>query len=416
MMLQIPRFLVLRQSQPRSRGPSASELLPRILFVAVALAASSLAANAADDGGPATAALPIDLLERAAHLQKAGQRVDELEQNAWRALSTDGDIELAVETISEAADLARAKFGDEHWLTVLKKSVASGMKSLGELTPLRRDLLFEASKGQSRAAYHASQGNRERALALNRQAQDKREQALGGDHIISVYCLLGLISNECAMEDFREGKRHAADAVRVLKSAWGEKNPGMAHALFYQAMAEAGLREFEPAEKHFRESLAILEPVAVEGCSEFYVMMHADVQLQLARLLNDLQRFADAELFARRGTEILAYAPRMTYGKYLDGQVDVARSVSGQGKMAEADIIFTCLLRSVPPNPAPETTARILTHYADHLRRAHRDADAEQLDAKISKLPVRNPSLKSSGDNGSGATPAADVPAATRKN
>ena len=46
--------------------------------------------------------------------------------------------------------------------------------------------------------------------------------------------------------------------------------------LYYEALAERGLHELEPAEQHFREAIEILEPVAREGISEFFLMMYSD--------------------------------------------------------------------------------------------------------------------------------------------
>jgi hypothetical protein len=155
-------------------------------------------------------------------------------------------------------------------------------------------------------------------------------------------------------------------------------------------MAEAGLHELEAAERDVHTAIEILEPVAREGFNDFYLAMYSDAQLYLARFLNDQERYTDAEPFARRAADILAFAPRQAYGKFLESQLDVARSVSGQGKIAEAEMIFTCLFKSLPSNTPPDVLARILARYAEHLRRDHRDVDAEELELRVRKLSAKN--------------------------
>ena len=160
--------------------------------------------------------------------------------------------------------------------------------------------------------------------------------------------------------------------------------------LYYLARAEAGLGEIEPAERHLREAIEILETVAREGFSDHYLLMYAQSQVHLARLLNERGRYGEAGTYARGGSEILAFALPHEWGKYVEGQLELARSVSGQGKTGEAEILFTCLLRPMKPESPPEMIAKILIRYAEHLRRNHRDADAEQMDERARKLSHGN--------------------------
>lgn len=394
-MLQTSHCVDSQQRTRGSRKPSVASLMLAFSLVGITLSIPRTAARAADSpNAAANGGSPSnDFLERTMRKNRAAQRVEELDQEAWRAISKDGEFELAAATMSQAAELARSEFGGQHWLTILKESLAAGLKSLEKLPQDRRQLFVNALKGESVAAFQFSQGNRERALAQLRQAQDKRSQALGADHILSVYGLLGLSSTERGMQEYGEAKHHAGDAVRVLKTIWGEKNPGWAHALYFLAMAEAGLRELDAAERDVRTAIEILEPVAREGFNDFYLVIYSDALLYLARFLNEQERYGDAEPFARRGADILAFAPRQAYAKFLESQLDVAHSVSGQGKIAEAEIIFTCLFKSLPSNSPPEVIARFLSRYAEHLRRDHRDVDAEELELRVRKLSAksRNP-------------------------
>lgn len=407
------------ESQATARGwrrPCSPICSVGLALVVLALTSGELMAGAADVADTANGAAPsADFLERTNRRQAAAQRIDELEQETWKFVVPDGDFASATASMSRAADLARSEFGAEHWLTKLKESLATGLKSLAKLPEAQRQLFIEAAKSQSLSGYLWSNGKRDGALAQIRQSRNQRDQAVGSEHILSAYFLLGLAYNECQMGDFRSGQRDAEAAVGVVKAAWGEKNPGYAHALFYQAIAEAGLRDHDQAEQHFREALAILEPVAREGISNHFLQMYASVQLQLARLLNAQERFADAEPFARRGSEILGFAPRQSYTNYLEGQLDLARSLSGQGKDAEAEILFTCLIRSVQPNPPPHVMAHILALYAEHLRRVNRESDAEQLETLIRKISATSAGPKSIDERASEAVPLADIPKGAKR-
>jgi hypothetical protein len=131
-------------------------------------------------------------------------------------------------------------------------------------------------------------------------------------------------------------------------------------------------------------------------------------------LLNNQRRFVDVEPFARRGCEILAFSPQDAYRRFVEGQLDVVRSACGQGKNAEAEMIFTCLLKSLRSNPPPDLTAKTLACYAEHLRRNHRDAEVDQLEECLRHMsaPNRNANL----DYGRKAAPVAEKQPDTRKN
>jgi hypothetical protein len=332
----------------------------------------------------------VDLLDRATRLQAAANRIEELDQTGWKSISSEGDLDAAVAAMSEAADLARTAFGEEHWLTKLRDTLAAGVKSLAGLSPVKKQQAIEAIESQSRWNLAWPDGNRERCLSKLRQAQEKIDQVLGPDHLLSTYSLLGLANHECELGEFRSAQVHASRAVTVLKPTWGDQNPGFAHSLYALAMTEVGLKELESAELHFREAARILESVAREGISGPYLHMYAGTQLFLARMLNDQERFADAESFARRGTEIHGFSPRQTYTNYLEGQLDLARSLSGQGKIEEAEILFSCLVKVVIPNAPPHVLANILGRYTEHLRRNHRDAEADQIESRLRKLSARS--------------------------
>lgn len=331
-----------------------------------------------------------DVLERSGRRHAAADRVEELDQQAWKAISKDGDIDQAILSMAEAAELAATEFGKEHWLCISKTSLAAGMKSLKDLPPDSRQVIIDAARSQAAATFQWSQGHREKALGQMRLVHEKRQRILGKEHILTAHSLLGLGYHECGFAQYRDAEEHLLKVVDLLRSAWGGQSPGCATALFYLAAAEVGLKDFEPAEQHLRQAIEILQPVAGDGSFDFFLMMHADAQVHLARLLNDLDRFDESEPFARRGAAVMAFFPSAAYGKYLESQIETARSLSGQGKPIEAEILFKCLIKSVPPHSPPEGGAMILRRYAEHFRRLHRDADAEGLEKRIKALLAQN--------------------------
>jgi hypothetical protein len=76
-------------------------------------------------------------------------------------------------------------------------------------------------------------------------------------------------------------------------------------------------------------------------------------------------------------------------------------------------MIFTCLFKSLNSNPPPDLAGKILACNAEHLRRNHRDAEADQLEERLRKMsaPGRNLNL----DYGGGAAPQADKQPDTQK-
>ena len=119
-----------------------------VLFLGLAVTASALlalpriAVHAADDANASTGARPsVDIIDRLSRKHAAAQRVEELDQESWKAISKEGDFAHAVMSMSHAAELARSEFGGDHWLAVVKESLATGLKSLEDLPPARRQLL-----------------------------------------------------------------------------------------------------------------------------------------------------------------------------------------------------------------------------------------------------------------------------------
>lgn len=367
----------------------------QIACVLLSIAAGPALARGAEDTGNAAAA-SADLVDQAMRLGAAGNRVEELDRDAWKAIANGGDFEGAATLMSQAADLARTEFGERHWFTTLKQTLAAGLQSVAGLAQEKRDLFVEAVKGQSRSTFLRSKGEGERATLELQKSHDKCVRALGADHILSIYFSLGLIDCELRLHDYPSAKAHAEAAVRALKKAWGEKNPGYAHAIYFQGLAEYGLRDMEPARRHFREALEILEPVVRDGANDFYIGMYAGAQLNQARLLNDLEEFAAAEPVARRASALLALQNQ--YSQFMLSQLEVARSASGQGHASEAETILNFLVRASRSDAPREWSVALLSRYAEHLRRVHRDADAERLESRIREMPLQASNLKAGGD------------------
>jgi tetratricopeptide (TPR) repeat protein len=320
---------------------------------------------------------PFD--ERASRLRTTVARVEELEAQAWRQT----DFDRAASLMGQAADLARSAVGEKHWLTRHRRESAKGLKSVAGLSSTRRQLYADSLKNSSAAQALLSRGDRDRGLSQLRQAHQQRVSALGREHVLLLYGLYNLTLTECEIGDFRAGKEHAEQAVAVAIKAWDEENPWIAQGAYHLATAEYGLKEFEAAEEHLAETIHSLKPVAREGIADFYTTMYAHAEQQMARLLNDQERHAEALPHAQSALEVLSLRLREEYKAVIEAQIEIARSKSGQGDTAAAEIVFKSLMNAVDDTWPPATTARVLTAYAEHLRSLEMDSEAERVETRV---------------------------------
>ena len=272
--------------------------------------------------------------------------------------------------MQQAADLAKANFGERHWLTRLKQSLADGLKSVANLPMAQQELFLDSLNSQATGSRFTSQGKRDLALKGLRRAHAKLVAAIGPDHILTVYSLFGISADENLLGAPEFGKQHALMIVPVAAAQWGKDNPAYAHALRNLAWAECQLREFDSAERHLQQAIAILEPVVTEGLSDFYIQTYALAHSNLARVYNEQGRYAEAERPARLGAELLALHPNPHYFEIVAGLLEVARSESGQGRYAQAEIKFTAVRRIQLGLRHPWLTERFTTLFNEHRDRA----------------------------------------------
>lgn len=363
-------------------------LLPTVSFLVIA--ASSLMA-VAEDSQP-RASEPFD--ERRTEIRAAVKMVSDIDARAFRQV----DFGRAAEIMGEAAELARSTLGETHWLTRLKQSLVDGFTSLSKLPDDRQRLYADSFNPQPSVLQLMRQGDHAAGIAQLQRAHEQRVSAVGAGHTMLLYGLLALSSTEAEAGELQSARLHASEAVAIAERIWGQDNPGTAHAIRLQGTAECGLGEFEVAEKHLKRAIAIYEPVVAEGLASIYSQQYARAEMRLAQLLNDQKRFAEAEPHAHRATEVLTFHLKEEAGSFVQSQIEIARSLSGQEQFAGAEIIFKGLLNNIETNWPPSLTAAVLSPYAAHLRRLGNAKDAErveirvqQLQAPRAKLPARSP-------------------------
>lgn len=296
-------------------------------------------------------------------------QISEMDAEAF-APPFDDNFEARATLMQNAANLSKETFGERHWHTVLKQSLADGLKSVAGLPSAKQELLREGLTAKLTAASLAAQGKRDLALRGMRRANERLVAAIGADHILTNYSLFGIVYDEARLEASEIAKEHAQIVVGFAARQWGKDHPAYGHALRNLAWAESQLREFESAEKHLQQAIAILEPVATEGLSDFYIQVYAIAHSNIARVYNEQGRYAEGEMPARQGVELLALHPNPHYVDIVAGLLEVARSESGQGRYAKAEITFTAVRRIQLSLRHPWLTEHFTTLFNEHRDRA----------------------------------------------
>jgi len=263
---------------------------------------------------------------------------------------------------------------------------AAAFAAIAKLPPEKRQLYVDAFKTREGALALLSRGDRNRGNAQLQKAQEQLVSALGPGNILLVYNLFNLTLVEASIGEFTTGKVHAEELLAIVERGWGKTNPATAHALFHLAKHEYGLKDFPAAEVHLVRAIAILEPFIRGRATDFHTTMYCQLEHFMARLLNDTKRFAEAEPHAHQAAEIAAFDSQKQFLLFLESQIEMARSRSGQDKKALAEITFKCLLNEIEENWPAQLRIKILVPYAEHLRGSDQQAEAERVEARIKEL------------------------------
>ncbi|MEM9597608.1 MAG: serine/threonine-protein kinase, partial [Acidobacteriota bacterium] len=255
-----------------------------------------------------------------------------------------GDNPGAEDFFRRAMDIRRARLGPEDPQTIQSlNDVAVLLERQGKLEeaePLLRQVLERQRKllGSDHDAVARTlnnlgvllqnQGDLPAAEDAFRKAMDIKVQKLGGDHP-----RVALAHNNLALLLADQGKFDDAIAslqtsLRIARKVFGEEHPNVAKAIGNLGGFYLRQGDLAQAEATFRESLAMRERLLGGG--------HPSVArdtVRLAQVLNQMERFPEAETYARRTLEILP----------PDGgsQVEMARDALGvslleQGRVDEA--------------------------------------------------------------------------------
>lgn len=355
---------------------------------------------------PATGAEDLDLYERFAKRQEALAQISELDRKSWTELET-GEIEAAAATKRRVVELSRSLLGARSWQTDEYAAEAAECDLLPALPRESQMLVCQARKADVDGQRAGGRGDAARAVVHLREAEAKYGGVLGKESILGSGCLVRLSQYELSTGDFRSARDHVAVAAAAMRKVLGEKHPHFGARLYQQAVAEFFLGEHQASEEHLRQAAAVIEPLVHDDFS--VVGLNAQIQCKLSHLLNDLERYAEAEPPARQASEAFASMILQASPSFVECQVELARSYAGQGKNGEAEAVFTRLLNFVQPHrkpPAPpELTARVLAGYSQFLRSVHRIGDAAKLEARVRQLKAQPPAAA--------ALPARDAPAAS---
>jgi tetratricopeptide (TPR) repeat protein len=188
------------------------------------------------------------------------------------------------------------------------------------------------------------------------------------------------------MGEFQSAGEHVSEVVDNYRKQFGDADPALAHALGVQALVQFKLNQREVAERQFRQALDIIEPVVRDNYDFDTLEIYAHATVMLAVILNDRHDYLDAEPLARRASDVYVAGLPGWATPFVESQLQVARSLSGQGKRGDAELVFASLLKMMRPEPPPPLVASVLAGYARHLRSVHRDADAELLEARAKQL------------------------------
>lgn len=350
-----------------------------LCLTALLLLASTRAVQG--QAGGADSKEPFD--EHAASRKKEVKHWEEVAHAPWE---DPADYEKAARGTEESAQLIEARHGKGSQQARPIRATADAFAELLRSPVEKRQLYVQAYKLRDAGYAVLARGDRVRGIRQMQQAQEQLEKVLGAGNLLLIYNLFNLTLVEAAVGEYEKGKAHSEELVFIVEREWGRGNGPLAHAIYHLAKNEYGLRDFDAAERHLNEAISLFEFMGKDRTTDWYTQMWVGVEILMARMLNEQSRFADAEPHAQRASGIATFFLREQYGNFLDAQIELARSQSGQGKDAAAEVTFRLLLSAIEKEWPPQIVIKILAPYAEHLRNDNRPGEAERVDARIKVL------------------------------
>ncbi len=272
-----------------------------------------------------------------------------------------GDVVEAERTSRAALEMIQRTLGGEHPLVAAHLTDLGGLLSesgrADEAIPLHREALAILQKSpisderkisvtMSALAYALSNANQfEEAESLAQDAAARMRRAVGDRHPDLAYSLrtLGMVLMRSGR--LEEAELVVREGVEIANSVLGPRSPRAVNGLW----TLAGVLE---RERRFDEAIAMLirardiyreaNPTGVAWCSN-----------DLARILVQLRRPAEAEPYAREALELNLRARGAGSPAALWGAVVLARTLQDQGKLPEAEPVLREAITAARPSLPP---------------------------------------------------------------
>ncbi len=215
--------------------------------------------------------------------------------------------------------------------------------------------------------FETDAGDRERAVALLREALAEQRAADGGrDSRASAILLHDLGHAHYLLSRYDEAEPLYRRAREILERDPGERDTELALCTGSLAQTLHALGKFEEAERLFRRTVSLLQPVFGADHPEVALMRH-----NLAAVLHDLRRLDEAEALYRESLAVSERVQGEGHPAVADTLVNLARLLREKGDLAAAEAM---LRRSLAIDvrlrgEADETVAYDLKELA-HLERA----------------------------------------------
>jgi tetratricopeptide (TPR) repeat protein len=300
-----------------------------------------------------------------------------------------GDFKGALDARQKQLQITQKFYGADDWTSRVVNAWIVAFTRVLELSPADRQQIITA-----RAAFtHARRSRDARRFNYSLEQISKAvaiyERLLGSDSAVTMEASQDLAEAYYYVGDYRKAKSRLVDDLPRVAKQGGKRFRDYAITLFWLALSERGLGEFEDAEKHTIEALDVYRYLEGQGPNAQVMQSFPNFLLLLAQVQNDLSKAVAAEAAVRECIERLNSSAPINAGMFGRLQTELARSLSLQGKYREADEIFAKQRRffeNLSIELPPAYLAPIIFEYALHLRRVNRTAEAEEQEALAKQL------------------------------
>lgn len=362
--------------------------------------------NATSPDKAATAALIrearlLNPLERIFQGDEGQRRAAQKASQAPDCMVT-GDFIGAAQCYREAERLSAESLGAEHHLTRALRSAAVEAEKCSQLPEKSRHEIVQAVQLGRKGSTLYSEGETVAAMDCFREAIPIFRSLLGTETplLIHLQAELGLL--QTVAWELDASRETLKSVLPLAKGQFGDDHPAVAIVLLRLATAYSREGLLEPAIETLQHALAIYESLGIRGLVGTEQTNCLGVHFLLACLHNDRDEGAQALRVARRGLREWAASPEPDESTARLLTIEIGRSLSRLNRTAEADAVFSGLLRQImfegsaePGTRDPEANSqntvliRSTTAWIEHLRHSGRVDDANVLQVQIEAILKR---------------------------